>query len=207
VKEPLLRQLKRLADRVQNAISAARQALQESLMGGKQRFGSASNIYKALGEYGTTKFQQASGQANEIAEKTYRTLAEQTQQLNESYTTAVMSLKKWGTEQMTLAQNEFQSKLLEIEANRNEATQNKSFQKIQLLQDMRNRADAIKNQLWTFNQNLEMQRQAYAQQISATASQFSGAASTGANNASASASNQIAGIDMAPLSAAQQVNY
>jgi hypothetical protein len=117
-----------------------------------------------------------------------------------------MSLKKWGTEQMTLAQNEFQNKLMEIEANRNEAAQNKSFQKIQLLQDMRNRADAIKNQMWTFQQNMDMQRQAYAQQISSTASQFSGAASTGANNASASASNQIAGIDMAPLSATQQAS-
>lgn len=187
--------------RLQNAITAARQALQESMMGGRQRFGSDSNITRALGEYGTTKFQQASGQARDIAEQTYRSLAEQTQQLNESHANALAQLNQWKTTQMQQAQQDFMNKLMEIDSNRNEATQNKSFQKIQLLQDMRSRADAIKNQAWTFAQNLEAQRQAYAQQIGSRINSFGQQALTGSNNAAATGANAIASINMNPISA------
>lgn len=183
--------------RLQNAITAARQALQESMMGGRQRFGSASNVTKALGEYGTTKFQQASGQARDSAEQTSRSLAEQTQQLNESYSGAIAQLNQWKQTQMQAAQQEFMSKLQQIDANRNEASQNKSFQKIQLLQDMRSRADAIKNQAWTFQQNLEMQRQAYSQQLGTQIKQFGSTATT--------AVNEINNMDTAPAIASQKV--
>lgn len=192
--------------RLQNAITAARQALQESMMGGRQRFGSASNITKALGEYGTTKFQQASGQARDSAEKTYRSLAEQTQQLTESYGNAIAQLNQWKQTMMQQAQQEFMNKLMEIDSSRNEATQNKTFQKIQLLQDMRSRADAIKNQAWTFAQNLEAQRQAYAQQIGASINTFGQNAVSGANTAATMGANAINSINMSPISASQQAS-
>lgn len=190
--------------RLQNAITAARQALQESMMGSRQRFGSANNVTKALGEYGTTKFQQASGQARDTAEQTYRSLAEQTQQLNESYGSAIAQLNQWKQSQMMAAQQDFMSKLQQIDANRNEAAQNKSFQKIQLLQDMRSRADAIKNQAWTFQQNLELQRQAYSQQLGAQAKQFGTTATTNAGNIAAGAANGINSVNTAPVVASQQ---
>lgn len=190
--------------RLQSAISAARQALQESMMGSRQRFGGASNVTKALGEYGTTKFQQASGQARDTAEQTYRSLAEQTQQLNESFGGAIAQLNQWKQTQMMSAQQDFMSKLQQIDANRSEAAQNKSFQKIQLLQDMRSRADAIKNQAWTFQQNLELQRQSYSQQIGAQVKQFGTAATTGANNAATTGANGINSIDLNPITASQQ---
>lgn len=190
--------------RLQNAITAARQALQESMIGGRQRFGSANNITKALGEYGTTKFQQASGQARDAAETTYRSLAEQTQQLSESFSNAMAQLNQWKQTQMQQAQQDFMNKLLEIDANRNEANQNKSFQKIQLLQDMRSRADAIKNQAWTFAQNLEAQRQAYAQQIGSSINAFGQNAVSGANSAAIMGANAINSINMSPLSVNSQ---
>jgi len=167
--------------RLTNAISAARQALQESNMGGRQRFGRDSNVASALGEYGTSKFQQASGQARDTAETTYRSIAEQTQQLGESYGNAIAQLNQWKQTQMQSAQQEFAMKLQEINNNRSEAAQNKSFQKIQLLQDMRNRADVIKNQAMTFQQNLELQRQSYSQQIGGSINQFGANASAGVN--------------------------
>lgn len=190
--------------RLQNAITAARQALQESMAGGRQRFGSGSNITKALGEYGTTKFQQASGQARDSAEQTYRSLAEQTQQLTESYGNAISQLNQWKQTQMQQAQQEFMNKLMEIDSNRNEAAQNKSFQKIQLLQDMRSRADAIKNQAWTFAQNLEAQRQAYSQQIGSSINAFGQGATAGANNAAMTGANAINSVNMTPISATGQ---
>jgi hypothetical protein len=187
--------------RLQNAISAARQALQESLMGGKQRFGSGSNVYKALGEYGTTKFQQASGQARDTAEQTQRSIQEQAMTLQENYTNAITQLNNWKQTQMASAQQEFMNKLLEIDGNRNEAAQNKSFQKIQLLQDMRSRADAIANQAWTFQQNLEMQRQAYGQQIGSQINTGTSNVIAGANTAATNGANGIASVDMSPVSA------
>lgn len=190
--------------RLQNAITAARQALQESMTGGRQRFGSGSNITKALGEYGTTKFQQASGQARDSAEQTYRSLAEQTQQLSESYGNAIAQLNQWKTTQMQQAQQEFMNKLMEIDSNRNEATQNKSFQKIQLLQDMRSRADAIKTQAWTFAQNLEAQRQAYSQQLGSSINSFGQGAVSGANSAAMMGANGINSVNMSPISATGQ---
>jgi hypothetical protein len=187
--------------RLQNAITAARQALSESLMGGKQRFGAGSNIYKALGEYGTTKFQQAAGSARDVAERSLSQLNESWQSLQENYTQQMQSLNAWRTQTMAQLQSELQDKLLNINSQRRETEQNKSIQRIQILQDMRNRADAIKNQAWTFQQNLEMQRQNYAQQFSTQAKAYTDVINSQANQAGNMSAQGTAAINLNPLSA------
>lgn len=171
-----------------NAITAARQALQETLMGGRQRFGGGSGIYGALGEYAGSKFQQAQGSAYDTAQKAQSNITELGQQLEESYKNTLAQIGQWKSEQMLAIQQNFTDKLLQINSDRSTAAQNKSIQKIQLLQDMRARADAINNQAYTFQQNLALQKAALGQQIGTQASAYSAAAQTGGLNASNAAS-------------------
>lgn len=190
--------------RLQNAITAARQALAESMQGGKQRFGTGSNIYKALGEYGTTKFQQAQGQARDVAEQTMQKLNEGWQTFQENYTNQITSLNNWKNQSLRDAQNEFQNKLLEVSRMRNEAGNLKAQTQIQALQNYNATLNAIKMQTYQTQLQLQANAQSAGQQYQSLIKQLGSGTQTGATNTGAAGAQQTAGINMNPITASTE---
>lgn len=187
--------------RLQNAISAARQALAESMQGGKQRFGAGSNVYKALGEYGTTKFQQAQGQARDVQEQTIQKLNEGWRTFQENYTNQITSLNNWKNQALRDAQNEFQNKLLEVTRMRNEAGNLKAQTQIQALQNYNSTLNAIKMQTYQTQLQLQANAQSAGQQYQSLIKQLGSGTQTGATNTGAAGAQQTAGINMNPITA------
>lgn len=187
--------------RFQNAITAARQALAESLQGGKQRFGRGSDVFKALGEYGTTKFQQASGQARDSMETTARALSDQWQTLNENFTNAVMQLNTWKEEQIRTIKNDFQNRLLQIQSMRDEASVNKANVRIQALMSLNDQINSINAQATQYAQQLELTKQAYTNQFSQKAIELGASNQTAATNIGNTNASANASIDLNPVAA------
>lgn len=150
--------------RLQNALADARQALTEARMGAQQRFGRTSGIGRALGEYSTVNFQRAAGDIKNTYENVVSKLGEQKRQLEENYQQNILQLDQWKQSQLQQAQQAFTNKLLEIDAARAGAAENKSAQRIAALQDLKNYIDNINLQTYTYQVNLQSQLQAANQQ-------------------------------------------
>lgn len=159
--------------RFRNAIAAARQALSESMVGAGQRFGKASNIGKALGEYATVQFQKQAGQTRDTYERALTQLQYQKQQLEENFTATMKSINNYKQDAVFKAQQEFQSKLLEVAQMKDQAVQDKAARRIAALTSLRDSINAIKMQSYQFEQQLYAQTQAAAQQWQAQANSLS----------------------------------
>lgn len=196
--------------REQNAISAARQTLAEMGMGFGQRFGAASNIAKALGEYSTTKFQQTAGQSRDATQQAMAALNEQKMSLEENYKNTLNSISTWKQNTIAEAQRAFQDKLLEISSMRAAAESEKSGMRIAELQRLQSNIDQAKFLAYQYTLQAKQQASQQASGIGSALAQYeqglgTNVAATDTANATAQANNQFSPFSYAPVNNTQAI--
>lgn len=122
--------------RFQNAIADARQALSEAGIGFQQRFGRASDIGKALGEYATVNFQRAASTTKDALENTQNTIMNAKLKLEDDYKNTLVQIDNWKTDQLNQVRSTFQNQLLAISQMRAGAEGDRSAQRIAALQNL-----------------------------------------------------------------------
>lgn len=187
--------------REQNAISAARQALTESQLGAGQRFGRGSDIFKALGEYGTTKFQQTAGQARNVTQQVMGQLAEQKLQLEENFKNTMNQIGTWKQNAIAEAQRMFQDKLLEISSIREGAEADRSAMRIAEIQRLQQTMDQIKFMTYQYQLQAKANAESVGQNIASQTAQYQQLLSGNVNTADNRNAQQIAALPIYRMSA------
>lgn len=182
--------------RMQNAINAARQVLSEAGLGFGQRFGAASNMARALGEYAGTKFQQTAGQARNAYQDAITKLNEQRMQLSENFRSTTEQINNWRVQTITDAQNQFRNKLLEIQGMKTQAEEAKSQLRIQALQELQARIDNAKMLAYQYQLQAAANAKDYATQIQQKMSEFTTGLAGRTNQIGNSVNAQISGLDV-----------
>lgn len=180
--------------RQNNFIDAARQTLSESNLGNSQRFGSNAQITKALGEYGTTKFQQATGQAYQTAQEAYTKIVQQKQVLEQNYANSKIQIKNWVAENIANTQREFENKLLEIAQLRNSAESDRSNLRIQALNNVQQTINAVKMQAIQFEQSLYAQAVQHAQNLETQQAALTSGIKAFTNDSAANTTTALGGL-------------
>lgn len=141
--------------RAKNYIAQARQALSESRLGVGQRYGTGSQLGRALGEYATVNFQKMAGQSEQTLESTMSKLNTLWENAQQNYATTVSKINAWKASAISEAEQNFINSL-------NSLSEYRTGNKIALLSSYRDKVDAIKTTAWTYA--LQAQQNAKSQQ-------------------------------------------
>jgi hypothetical protein len=151
--------------RKEDAISAARRLFSELQMANQQRFGGASSAGQAASELrGRELMTNRAGIERDFGQA-MRQIEMSKADVDNQYQTGLRTIEDRKQAAINEVNQDFQSKLMEINSQRASTQQAKAAARLELLQDMRNKVFQINLQDFNFKQQLAAQKQAADQQI------------------------------------------
>lgn len=126
-----------------NALNAGRRLYNELSMGGQQRFGGSSSAGQAYNELTGREFQRGQATTQQAYQNAITKVTDLKANLQERFDSAMFNLETQKNNSLNEVRRMFQEKLSEIDSLRAEAGINKSTQRLQLLQDLRNQVYQI----------------------------------------------------------------
>ncbi len=158
--------------RKEDALTAATRLFNELTTGGQQRFGGASSAGEAYKALAGRELQRNTQQI----QTDYSTFMGQVQQartnLDSQYKNGLLQLEQKKTAALNQAQRYFQNGLAQINSMKSQAEGNKSVQRLQLLQDLRNQVYQINLAEATAKNSIDTYKQQVQDQIDAATSAF-----------------------------------
>lgn len=122
----------------ENALAAGRRLYNELQMGGQQKFGGASSAGQAYSELTGREFQRGQATTQQAYQNAMTKIMDMKQTLQERFDTSMNNLMIQKDNAISEVRRAFQSKLDEINSIKTEAGINKSTQRLELLQNLRN---------------------------------------------------------------------
>ena len=171
--------------RKEDALASARRLYSELRRGSQQRFGGASSAGEAMNTLLGVEQQKQMGQTRRDFGQTMATIDREKTKIESQYQDQLLQLEANNTRDKAQAQNEFRSRLDEINNNRLLASDAKYQARLGVLQDLRDKNFQIQAQQEQFKQQLEANRQQQAMDLDTYAQQLkmSSGAGQGASNA------------------------
>ena len=158
--------------RKEDALASARRLYDELRRGGVQRFGGATSAGDAMNTLLGVEQQKQAGQTQRDFGQTMATIEREKANVESQYQDQLLQLEADNKNSVNQANQEFRSRLDDINQNRLLASDAKSQARLGVLQDLRNKAFQIQAQNQQFRQQLEAQKQqqqmdldAYAQKL------------------------------------------
>ena len=127
----------------ENALTAGRRLFGELQMGGQQRFGGASSAGQAYSELTGREFQRGQATIQQAYQNAMTKVMDMKQTLQERFDTGLNNLMVQKDSALGEVRRWFQEKLSEIDTLKAEAGINKSTQRLDLLQGLRNQVYQI----------------------------------------------------------------
>jgi hypothetical protein len=127
----------------ENALTAGRRLYSELQMGGQQKFGGASSAGQAYGELTGREFQRGQAQTHQAFQNAMTKVMDMKSTLQEKFDSSLNNLMIQKDSAIGEVRRWFQDKLGEIDALKAEAGVNKSTQRLELLQNLRNQVYQI----------------------------------------------------------------
>lgn len=131
--------------RKEDALAASRRLYDELRQGYNQRFGGASSAGQAASEISAREQQRQQGGISNSYEETVRTIQTQKQELDKSFQTTLLQLESSKQNAIAQAQQDFTSKMAQINNARGDLTINKGQQRLQALESLRQQVYNINN--------------------------------------------------------------
>jgi hypothetical protein len=152
--------------RKEDAISSARRLFSELQMANQQRFGGASSAGEAASELqGRELMSNRAGISRDFGQA-MRQIEMSKADVDNQYQTGLRTIEDRKQASINEVNQDFQSKLMEINSQRASTQQAKAAARLELLQQARDRVFQINLQDFNFKQQLAAQKQAADQQIS-----------------------------------------
>lgn len=151
--------------RKRNYLSQSGRLYNELNQGIRQRFGGASSAGLAASEINAREQQRRVGDIYNQFETTQREINLQKQASESEFQNGLMFLESQRQQRAMEIQQDFQSKLLEIQSNRSNLSTARSQLKIDLLNSYKAQLFALSQQDVSFKQQLYAQKQAFDQQL------------------------------------------
>lgn len=172
--------------RKEDAMSAARRLYQELQQGAQQRFGGASSAGVAAFELAGRESQRQFGNINKEFTGYAQELNNQRNEVERNFTVGIEKLRLETENRRLQAQQEFQSRLNEINRSRSDLYANKAQARLSALQDMRNKIFQIQLMDRQMENQLALQRQnsmAYINNFTSTTANSAGVVDQAYNQA------------------------
>ena len=145
--------------RKEDALASARRLYDELRRGGQQRFGGASSAGEAMNTLLGVEQQKQMGQTQRDFGQTMSQIAQEKTNIESQYQDQLLQLESDNTNAINQVNQEFRSRLDEIEQNRLLAGDAKSQARLGVLQELRDKAFQIQAQHTQFKQQLDMMKQ------------------------------------------------
>jgi hypothetical protein len=159
-------------------LDAARRTYGELSKGGKQKFGGSSSAGQFYGDYLGGKLLENQGQANATLGTNLQSINDYRNQIQTQYQTTMKQIDDQVAAAKAQAETQFNNLLLQINSMKVQSAQDKANAKLQALQGYRNQVNALQQQ--AYQAQLQVDTWAKQQTISLAnqAQQFTQAAST-----------------------------
>lgn len=149
----------------ENALAEARLLYNELGQSNRQRFGGTSSTGEFANAIQGREFQRSQGRIQDTSGQNLNALAERAQSIETNYQNQIVQLEREKQTALAQARSEYDEKIRQIDALRNENQQAKAAAKLDALRELRNRANAIEDFKTQFQAQLESQTLAAAQNI------------------------------------------
>ena len=127
----------------ENALTAGTRLYNELQQGGVQRFGGASSAGQAYSEISGREYQRGQAGTQQAYQNAMTKITTLKSNLQDKYDSSIYNLEVQKNSAITEARRGFQEQLANIESMKVEAGQNKSTQRLELLQNLRNQVYQI----------------------------------------------------------------
>lgn len=159
-----------------NVIDSARRMYNEMQQGYRQKFGGGNGVSDFAGGILGRELMRNIGNAQNTTGQSIKALQDKSLELNNTYNAQVQQLNMQKENALLQAKNAFQDKLTQIDSMRIQNAQGKAQAKLAALQELRQRAYAIQDQVTAYQQQLDAMKQQSDLQLRNSLSQYRTAA-------------------------------
>lgn len=149
----------------QNALAEARNLYSELGQANRQRFGGTSSTGEFANAIQGREFQRGQSRINQTSQANLQTLQQQASSIEKGYQSQLIQLESQKNSALSEARAQFEERVRQIDSLRAENEQSKAAAKLEALRELRTKAENIENQKRQFQQQLESQTLAAAQNI------------------------------------------
>lgn len=159
-----------------NVINSARKLYNEMQTGYRQKFGGGNSASDFAGGILGRELMRNIGTAQNNTGQTIKTLQDKSLELNNTYAAQVKELNMQKENALMKAKSDFQDKLNQIDSMRIQNAQGKAQAKLAALQELRQRAYQVQDQVTAYQQQLDAMKQQADLQLRNSLNQYNKAA-------------------------------
>lgn len=160
-------------NRRDDALSSARRAYNDSMIGARQRFGALSTPFQGFGEIAQRSLQQGFGQARDAYETSQRKIADYKAGLEERYGSGLLQLQAVRDNAINQARRSLDNQLLEIERMKGDAAEAKAQRRLAALSDYRQNIFDVNNLIANYKMQMDNEFSLGQQELDSAGQMFS----------------------------------